>query len=60
MCSIVDDTVTQYRNWGIRPGRRFLAFKFCYHISMEVIQTRLRRDLDNVRWFVEQVTPTPD
>ena len=61
--STVDDEVLQYRDWGIPLGRRFRALKLWYHLSIDgvdAIQSRLRRDLDNARWFAEQVAATPD
>lgn len=56
--SSVDDEVKQYRDWGIPLGRRFRALKLWYHLSIdgiESIRARLRRDLDNARWFAELV-----
>jgi aromatic-L-amino-acid decarboxylase len=61
--STVDDEVLQYRDWGIPLGRRFRALKLWYHLSIDgvdAIRSRLRRDLDNARWFAEQVAATPD
>jgi aromatic-L-amino-acid decarboxylase len=61
--STVDDSVTQYRDWGIPLGRRFRALKLWYHLSIDgvdAIRVRLRRDLDNARWFAEQVAATPE
>jgi aromatic-L-amino-acid decarboxylase len=61
--SSVDDEVRQYRDWGIPLGRRFRALKLWYHLGIdgiEAIQARLRRDLENARWFAEQVAATPD
>jgi aromatic-L-amino-acid decarboxylase len=61
--STVDDEVLQYRDWGIPLGRRFRALKLWYHLSIDgvdAIQSRLRRDLDNARWFAGQVAATPD
>jgi len=60
--SSVDDEVRQYRDWGIPLGRRFRALKLWYHLGIdgiEAIRTRLRRDLDNARWFAEQVAAEP-
>jgi aromatic-L-amino-acid decarboxylase len=59
--STVDDEVRQYRDWGIPLGRRFRALKLWYHLSIdgvEAIQSRLRRDLANARWFADQVAQT--
>ena len=53
-----DGQVTQYRDWGIPLGRRFRALKLWFHLRLdgiEAIRSRLRRDLDNARWFREQV-----
>ena len=61
--SSVDDEVLQYRDWGIPLGRRFRALKLWYHLGIDgidAIRTRLRRDLDNARWFAEQVAAEPD
>ncbi|MCP4766111.1 MAG: aminotransferase class V-fold PLP-dependent enzyme [Gammaproteobacteria bacterium] len=61
--SSVDDEVLQYRDWGIPLGRRFRALKLWYHLGIdgiESIRARLRRDLDNSRWFADQVAATPD
>jgi aromatic-L-amino-acid decarboxylase len=61
--SSVDDEVRQYRDWGIPLGRRFRALKLWYHLGIDgidSIRARLRRDLDNARWFAEQVSATPD
>jgi aromatic-L-amino-acid decarboxylase len=57
--STVDSEVKQYRDWGIPLGRRFRALKLWYHLSIDgidSIRARLRRDLDNARWFAETVT----
>ena len=56
--SNVDDEVRQYRDWGIPLGRRFRALKLWYHLGIdgiESIRSRLRRDLDNARWFADTV-----
>jgi aromatic-L-amino-acid decarboxylase len=61
--SSVDDEVKQYRDWGIPLGRRFRALKLWYHLGIEGIEsirTRLRRDLDNARWFAELVADAED
>ena len=61
--STVDAEVRQYRDWGIPLGRRFRALKLWYHLGIDgidAIRQRLRRDLDNARWFAEQVAATPD
>lgn len=56
--SAVDGEVTQFRDWGIPLGRRFRALKLWYHLhidGIEAIRERLRRDLDNARWFAGKV-----
>jgi aromatic-L-amino-acid decarboxylase len=56
--SSADGEVTQFRDWGIPLGRRFRALKLWFHLRLdgvEAIRARLRRDLDNARWLVEQV-----
>ena len=56
--SSVDGEATQFRDWGIPLGRRFRALKLWYHLGIdgiEAIRERLRRDLDNARWFKAQV-----
>ena len=59
--SNVDEEVIQYRDWGIPLGRRFRALKLWFHLridGIEAIRQRLRRDIDNARWFAEQVEAT--
>ena len=61
--SSVDQEVIQYRNWGIPLGRRFRALKLWFHLRLdgpESIRERLRRDLDNARWFAAEVEKSPD
>lgn len=61
--SAADGQVTQYKDWGIQLGRRFRALKLWFHLSLdgvEAIQARLRRDLENARWFAEQVAGEPE
>jgi aromatic-L-amino-acid decarboxylase len=61
--SSVDNEVRQYRDWGIPLGRRFRALKLWYHLGIDgidSIRARLRRDLDNARWFAGQVAAEPD
>ena len=56
--SSADGNVTQYRDWGIPLGRRFRALKLWFHLRLDgpdAIRHRLRRDLENARWFREQV-----
>ena len=60
--SAVDDEVVQYKDWGIPLGRRFRALKLWFHLRLEgveSIRTRLRRDLENARWFADQVAAEP-
>jgi aromatic-L-amino-acid decarboxylase len=56
-----DGEVRNLRDWGIPLGRRFRALKAWLHIldeGVEGMQARLRRDLANARWLVEQVKET--
>lgn len=56
--SNVDEHVVQYRDWGIPLGRRFRALKLWFHLRLDgvdAIRARLRRDLENARWFAEQI-----
>ena len=60
--SAADGQVTQYKDWGIPLGRRFRALKLWFQLELdgiESIRARLRRDLDNARWFAEQVAAEP-
>jgi aromatic-L-amino-acid decarboxylase len=60
--SSADGRVKNYRDWGIPLGRRFRALKLWCLLRTEGVrglQARLRRDLDNARWFAEQVRSTP-
>ena len=57
-----DETVKNYRDWGIPLGRRFRALKLWFMIreaGVEGLQTRLRRDLENARWLAREVEDTP-
>ncbi|MDH3679989.1 MAG: pyridoxal-dependent decarboxylase [Acidimicrobiia bacterium] len=59
----VDGEVTQYRDWGIPLGRRFRALKLWFHLRLdgiEAIKDRVRRDLENARWFENQVRDAPE
>jgi aromatic-L-amino-acid decarboxylase len=61
--SSADGQVKNYRDWGLPLGRRFRALKLWFLIreqGVEGLQGRLRRDLDNARWFADQVRATPD
>ncbi|MGE5462373.1 MAG: pyridoxal phosphate-dependent decarboxylase family protein [Syntrophothermus sp.] len=60
--SAVDSRVKNLRDWGIPLGRRFRALKLWCLIreqGVEGLQSRLRRDLANVRWLAGQVDSTP-
>jgi aromatic-L-amino-acid decarboxylase len=60
--SAADGRVKNFRDWGIALGRRFRALKLWLLIRSEGVarlQARLRRDLDNARWLVEQVRAAP-
>jgi aromatic-L-amino-acid decarboxylase len=57
-----DGAVRNLRDWGIPLGRRFRALKLWFYLAdvgVEGLQARLRRDLENARWFQEQVDATP-
>src|SRR5512134_3399001 len=61
--SAVDSKVKNLRDWGIPLGRRFRALKLWCLIreqGVEKLQARLRRDLENARWFAEQVRGAPN
>ena len=56
-----DGAVKNYRDWGIPLGRRFRALKLWFLIreqGVEGLQRRLRRDLENARWFASEVKRT--
>ncbi len=58
-----DAEVRNLRDWGIPLGRRFRALKAWLHlldVGVEGLQARIRRDLENARWFQEQVDGEPD
>lgn len=62
LSSAADADVVQYKDWGIPLGRRFRALKLWFHLRLEgadAIRARLRRDLDNARWFAAQVEAEP-
>ncbi|HVE83657.1 MAG TPA: pyridoxal-dependent decarboxylase [Myxococcales bacterium] len=55
--------VKNYRDWGIPLGRRFRALKLWFLVheqGVKGLQARLRRDLVNARWLMEQVDAAPD
>ncbi len=59
--SSADGQVKNYRDWGLPLGRRFRALKLWFLIreqGVSGLQARLRRDLENARWFAEQVQAT--
>jgi aromatic-L-amino-acid decarboxylase len=58
-----DSRVKNLRDWGIPLGRRFRALKIWCLLRVEgvaALQARLRRDLENTRWFAEQVQTAPN
>jgi aromatic-L-amino-acid decarboxylase len=57
-----DGQVRNLRDWGIPLGRRFRALKLWFYlldVGVDELQARLRRDLENARWFTEQVDAAP-
>jgi aromatic-L-amino-acid decarboxylase len=60
--SASDGRVKNFRDWGIPLGRRFRALKLWFLIRAQGVaglQARLRRDIDNSRWFADQVRSAP-
>jgi aromatic-L-amino-acid decarboxylase len=60
--SSVDARVKNLRDWGVPLGRRFRALKLWCLIREQGVaglQKRLRRDLENARWFEGQVKAAP-
>ena len=58
-----DAQVKNLRDWGIPMGRRFRALKLWFLIreqGVENLRARLRRDLENAQWLVDQVRATRD
>jgi aromatic-L-amino-acid decarboxylase len=58
-----DGQVKNYRDWGIPLGRRFRALKLWFLIreqGVAQLQGRLRRDLDNTQWLVQQISAAPE
>ncbi|GIK37631.1 MAG: aromatic-L-amino-acid decarboxylase [Chloroflexota bacterium] len=54
--------VKNFRDWGIPLGRRFRALKLWCLIreqGLSGLQKRLRRDLANTQWLVQEVDATP-
>jgi len=57
-----DAQVKNLRDWGIPLGRRFRALKLWFLIreqGVEGLRARLRRDIQNARWFEQQVRAAP-
>jgi aromatic-L-amino-acid decarboxylase len=60
--SAADGQVKNLRDWGLPLGRRFRALKLWLLIreqGVASLQARIRRDLENAKWFAEQVEATP-
>jgi len=60
--SAADGRVKNLRDWGLPLGRRFRALKLWLLIREQGVaglQARLRRDLENAKWFAEKVGETP-
>ena len=60
--SSVDGQVTSYRDWGIPLGRRFRSLKLWCLLraeGVEGLRARLRRDIANAQWLVEEVRKVP-
>jgi len=58
-----DGHVRNLRDWGIPLGRRFRALKLWFLIreyGVEGLQARIRRDMGNARWLMEQVDAAPE
>ena len=56
--SAADGRVKNLRDWGLPLGRRFRALKLWLLIREQGVgglQARIRRDLENAKWFAEQV-----
>jgi len=61
--SAADGQVKNLRDWGLPLGRRFRALKLWLLIreqGVAALQARIRRDLENAKWFAEQVEATAD
>jgi len=61
--SAADGQVKNLRDWGLPLGRRFRALKLWLLIREQGVaglQARIRRDLENAKWFAEQVEATAD
>jgi len=60
--SAADGRVKNLRDWGLPLGRRFRALKLWLLIreqGVAALQARLRRDLENAKWFAEKVEAAP-
>jgi aromatic-L-amino-acid decarboxylase len=58
-----DAEVKNLRDWGLPLGRRFRALKLWFLIreqGVEGLQARLRRDLDNAQFLVDEIRKAPD
>ncbi len=56
-----DGEVRNLRDWGIPLGRRFRALKLWFHLldeGVEGMRARVRRDVENARWFADRVDGT--
>jgi aromatic-L-amino-acid decarboxylase len=56
--SAADGRVKNLRDWGLPLGRRFRALKLWLLIREQGVaglQARIRRDIENAKWFAEQV-----
>jgi aromatic-L-amino-acid decarboxylase len=61
--SSADGSVKNFRDWGLPLGRRFRALKLWCLIREQGVaglQARLRRDLENAKWFESQVHASPE
>jgi aromatic-L-amino-acid decarboxylase len=59
--SVADGQVKNLRDWGLPLGRRFRALKLWLLIREQGVaglQARIRRDLENAKWFAERVGET--
>jgi aromatic-L-amino-acid decarboxylase len=57
-----DEKVKNLRDWGLPLGRRMRALKLWFLLrekGIEGLQQRLRRDIENAKWFAETVRQTP-
>jgi aromatic-L-amino-acid/L-tryptophan decarboxylase len=57
-----DEKVKNLRDWGLPLGRRMRALKLWFLLrekGIEGLQQRLRRDIENAKWFAETVRKTP-